>query len=370
MTSIFFLIIPIVLIILFLVHFVVYKGLVAMLTISSSTFTLSLKILLLVLGLGFVASMIISSFYNNIFTRLFYTVTASWYGFVLYFLLAVAIYTIVATTLNSVFPATALAWFGKILVVSAFATGIYGLWNAENIVVTNYDVSLPNLPTSWQGKRALWVSDVHLDQVHNAKYSERIVEVINAQNPDIVFIGGDLFDGNKVDENAVIAPFKNLKPPLGTFFITGNHEEFGDETHFTNAIEAVGIKVLDNKLVNIEGLNIIGLNDRDSTNPEVFELLLSKMDIKSAPTILLKHQPLQLDIAEKFGIAMQVSGHTHKSQIYPLSYVTKLIYKGYDYGHKPYGAMQVYTSSGVGTWGPPLRVGSKSEIVVFNFQSN
>ena len=91
---------------------------------------------------------------------------------------------------------------------------------------------------------------------------------------------------------------------------------------------------------------------------------------KNQPSILLKHQPLQLDIAEQAGISMQISGHTHKAQVFPLNISTHFIFKGYDYGLKFLHKMLVYTSSGVGTWGPPLRVGSDSEIVVFTFTAS
>ena len=151
-------------------------------------------------------------------------------------------------------------------------------------------------------------------------------------------------------------------------FITGNHEEFRNDKHFLDAIKNVGIRVLNNEMVVVDGLQIIGVDDRDSTNRVKFESVLSALNIdKNKPSILLKHQPFQLDEAANAGISIQISGHTHKAQVFPLNIFTQLIFKGYDYGLKMYDKMIVYTSSGVGTWGPPLRVGSDSEIVVFKF---
>lgn len=369
MPSIFFIFIAIACILLFFVHLAVYKGVVSIFTISSPLVLLGFKIFLIVFGVGFVFSNILASKYNNVFTRFVYITSASWYGFLFYFFLAVALYAIAAAIFgNTAQPAT-LASLGKGLLVFAAAVSLYGLWNAEELKTTKYEMKMANLPSAWQGKRAVWVSDVHLDQVHEVEYSKKIVSVIEKENPDIVFIGGDLYDGTKVDEDAVIAPFKDLKPRDGIYFITGNHEEFGDKTHFVNAVSKAGIKVLNNEMVKIDGVNIIGVDDHDSTQSSTFENTLSNLNIeKDVPTILLKHRPPELDIAEKFGIAMQISGHTHKAQMYPLSYISKLVYKGYDYGQKQYGSMQVYTSSGIGTWGPPLRVGSKSEILVFDFK--
>jgi predicted MPP superfamily phosphohydrolase len=349
MPSIFFVFIAVACVLVLFLHFAVYKGLISIFVISSHTTLLGLKIFLLVFGAGFIVANLIDSQYNNTFTRFFYIISASWYGFLLYLFLAVAIYSIVAVLLSSVIPATILAWFGKGLIALALVISVYGLWNAEQIYFTRYIVSLPGQPSAWVGKRVVWVSDIHLDQVHGVGYSKRIVSAIQKENPDIVIIGGDLYDGVKIDERAVIAPFKELKPAGGIYFIIGNHEEFGDKTNYVNAVKEAGIRVLNNEMINIEGVNIIGVDDRDSTNAKTFESILAGLNInKNVPTILLKHQPFQIDIAEKFGISMQISGHTHRAQVYPLSYITKLIFKGYDYGYKQYGNMQVFVSSRVG----------------------
>lgn len=174
--------------------------------------------------------------------------------------------------------------------------------------------------------------------------------------------------GVKVSESEVIKPFLDLHPKLGIYFITGNHEEFGDSKHFTDAIKATGIKVLNNEMVTVDGIQLIGVDDRDSIDVSKFENILFGLDIdRNKPSILLKHQPSQLAEAAKAGISLQISGHAHKAQIFPLNIFTNYIYKGYDYGLQKIDNMAVFTSSGVGTWGPPMRVGSDAEIVVFSF---
>lgn len=368
MPVVFFVFLAVASVLMFFLHLAVYKGLVSIFAISAHSTLLGLKIFLLIFGAGFIVANILTSKYNTSFTRIFYTIAASWYGFLFYLFLAVAVYGILAAFFGWAIPGASLTWLGKGFIICALAVSVYGLWNAEQISFTRYSAAIPNMPPTWQGKRVIWISDVHLDQVHNIGYSRRIVSAIQKENPDIIFIGGDLYDGVKIDERAVIAPFKELRPEDGIYFITGNHEEFGDKAHYVNAIKEAGIRVLDNEMINIDGVNIIGVDDRDSTQRETFEKILAGLNIeKGKPTILLKHQPFQLDIAEKFGISMQISGHTHKAQVYPLSYITKLIYKGYDYGYKQYGSMQVFVSSGIGTWGPPLRVGTKPEILIFDF---
>jgi predicted MPP superfamily phosphohydrolase len=121
-------------------------------------------------------------------------------------------------------------------------------------------------------------------------------------------------------------------------------------------------------MVDITGLQLIGVDDRDSTDPVKFQDIISGLRIDpSKPSILLKHQPSQLDIASKAGITLQISGHTHRAQIFPLNFFGEALFKGYDYGLHLKDNMIVYTSSGVGTWGPPMRVGSDSEVVAFIF---
>lgn len=370
MSQVFIIFLILVCALLFFVHFAVYKGLISIFAFSSGLALTSLKIFLIVFGLSFVVANILAFKYNNLFTRIFYTISTSWYGILFYLLLAVVFYAVLVLVLNNFLPSVPIL-FGKIFLVLAILTGIYGFWNAENTIIKNYEVNLPNLPKSWENKKIVWISDVHLGLVHRDNFFEKIVEKIKQENPDIIFIGGDLYDGLKIDKTAVISSFQDLKPPLGSYFVTGNHEEFDDATDFIKAVKSVGVKVLNNEAVNIDGVQIVGISDRDSKNRQVFENILTKLNLnKTAPIVLLKHQPSELDVAEKSGVNLQISGHTHRAQMWPLSYVTKIIFKGFDYGQKNYGNMQVVVSDGVGTWGPPLRVGTHSEILVLSFKSN
>ena len=259
-------------------------------------------------------------------------------------------------------------YFGIFCLVVAIVAGIYGLIHARQIIVKDISVTLPHLPASWQGKKAVWISDLHLGAVYGQNFAKNIVAKINEINPDVVFIGGDIYDGVKVDENEIVKPFLDLHPMLGTYFITGNHEEFRDSKSYLDAIGGAGIRVLNNEMVTIDGVQLIGVDDRDSIDKTKFGIILSSLNIdKNKPAILLKHQPSQLEQAEKIGISFQISGHTHRAQMFPLNIFTSLVYKGYDYGFHKFNEMDVFTSSGVGTWGPSMRVGSDAEIVVFKF---
>ena len=205
--------------------------------------------------------------------------------------------------------------------------------------------------------------------IYRKKHIEKIVNKINTLEPDIVFIGGDLFDGISLPPIVNFAnPLGDINAPLGTFFVSGNHEHYGNINEFTKKIESLGIRILNNEIHIIDDLQIIGTGYSHFGKKEAFKKTLNNLNIdKNKVSILLKHEPNDLKIAEDAGITFQISGHVHKGQQWPLNYYAKLFYGKFTYGHKEHGKMQVYVSSGVGTWGPSVRVGSKSEIVEFTF---
>jgi hypothetical protein len=134
------------------------------------------------------------------------------------------------------------------------------------------------------------------------------------------------------------------------------------------AVQRAGIRVLYNEMVDLDGLQIIGVDYRDSTREEQLKAILQKMQVDPhRPSILLKHAPLNLEVAREQGISLQLSGHTHQGQVFLFRFITSWVYRGYDYGLKWFGDLLVYTSSGAGTWGPPMRIDTKPEIVVITF---
>ena len=348
-------------------HVVVYKALVSVFQVTSETCLLCMKISLGFLGASFIAAFFISSKFNTFLTRFFYTVSVTWLGTVAFLFFASCLYFVASLFLAQNLEHLLLV--GKGLLATALMISIYGVYNANRIVIKPVSIKLKNLPESWKGRRAVFLSDVHLGQVRGVEFSERIARKIKEINPDIIFNTGDLYDGLKVDPVAVIEPFKKLNPPLGTFFVMGNHEEFEDNSVYAKAIEAAGIRVLDNEVTDVEGVQIVGVDYLATSHNDAFVKALGSITLDAdRPTILLKHVPIHLETAERAGIDLQLSGHTHRAQIFPLSLITKIIFRGYDYELKPLGNMQVLTTSGVGTWGPPLRVGSNSEIVVITFE--
>jgi predicted MPP superfamily phosphohydrolase len=216
----------------------------------------------------------------------------------------------------------------------------------------------------------IWISDVHLCSVRRSRFAKKIVEISNSLNPDLVFIGGDLFDGTHKPDPALISkPFKDLISKQGIYFIPGNHEELNSPELFFEVIRSYGIKILMDEMVVIDNVQIVGVDYLSTLKKENFKNILNNLNFdKEKITILLKHEPKDLDISEKMGISFQISGHTHQGQQWPLNYLAWIIYKGFSYGLKKYKSMFVYVSSGVGGWGPPLRVGTNHEIVEITFK--
>jgi len=298
-----------------------------------------------------------------------YRMASVWLGFLFYLFFSSVLLGVMAFTANGVSLDIPTQSIGKILFILSFLVSAYGFTHAQKIRTTSITVTLPNLPESWKNKKAVFVSDIHLGQVRGKNFMRRIVNRINTINPDIVFIGGDLFDGVKVHESDVISPLAGLTAQHGTYFITGNHEYVsGAVAKYIDPIKALGITVLHDEVAEVEGVQIVGVDYRDTADHAEYRDVLTSLNIqKDMPSILLKHTPFHIDIAQEHGIHFQISGHTHRAQVFPANLLTSFVFKGYDYGHKKFKNMDVYTSSGVGTWGPPVRVGSPSEIVLIHF---
>jgi uncharacterized protein len=230
-------------------------------------------------------------------------------------------------------------------------------------------VRLANLPAAWRGRKAALISDVHLGHVRNGSFLRRMVAKILKENPDAIFIAGDLYDGTAIDAARAAEPLRKLAAPHGVYFVAGNHEQFGDDSKYLHAIAASGVRVLSNEKVEVDGLQIVGVPFRNATQDGQFAAVLRGIGVdRGRASILLTHAPDHPEIAEAAGVSLQLSGHTHLGQFVPWSWMARRIYRQFVYGLSRIGKMQVFTSSGAGTWGPPLRLGSNPEIVMLQFE--
>ena len=354
--------------ILFSGHWFLYRTLVRFFGVISPAKLMTLKVGLGLLSVSLVLTSFLAFRYSSLSVRCLYTAAASWLG-ILYLIVLASILCWVFYGLARLFhlPLDKRILI-EILIGIALMVSLYGFINSGAIRMTRISLQLPHLPSQWKGKTAVWVSDTHLGQVRNYGFAQHIATLVQRLHPDVVFIGGDLYDGQAVDLEKVIEPFSKISAPYGIYFITGNHEEFYDNTPYLKAVRRAGIRVLYNEMINLDGLQIIGVDHMDSTREEPFRAILQKMGIDPhKPSILLKHAPLNLEVAREQGISVQLSGHTHQGQVFLFRFITSQVYQGYDYGLKWFGDLLVYTSSGAGTWGPPMRIDTRPEIVAMKF---
>ncbi len=253
---------------------------------------------------------------------------------------------------------------GRWLILLALFISAYGVWKSYQTKIARYQIKIKNLPQAWSGKKIVMFADVHLGNIRGINFINTTVDLVKNEKPDLVLIPGDYFDGPPADLEALAVPLAKIKAKHGVFFCDGNHEEFKHNVPFVHALKKAGVVVLNNDFVEINGLQIIGVDYRSTRGVRHLRKVLKAIDFdRDKPSILMKHVPSGFKAANEAHVNLMVSGHTHMGQVFPFNLLTKILFRGYEYGLTPYKNMQVLTTVGVGTWGPPQRVGTHSEIV-------
>jgi predicted MPP superfamily phosphohydrolase len=355
--------------ILFIGHLFVYETWRYFLLPSAGSTRAITAFTVLVLSVTFVSASLLAARYYNALVRSFYTLASIWLGLLNFLVMAAVLcWLIYAIVVVSKLQVSALV-LGSAIFGGAVLISLYGFINASWIRVTRIQIRLPNLPQSWHGRTAALVSDTHLGHVRGYAFVSRIVATLRQLRPDVVFIAGDLFDGTKIEPKHVAVAWRNIDPPLGKFFITGNHEEFSHPSQYIEALQQSGVRALLDEKVIVNGLQLIGVTYHTLATPQRLHSALQRAALQpNSASVLLAHAPHNLAVAEQMGISLQLSGHTHCGQTFPFTWITKRIFRQYTYGLHRHGNLNVYTSSGAGTWGPPMRVGSKPEIVLIRFE--
>ena len=356
--------------ILFLGHYFFYFSVVYFFRIDQPGRRLALAALLFLLPLSFIASSILSHWTDNILSRVFYFCTALWLGVGLTLITALA-FAWIAWGTTRIFTHTPRPfWFGLAAVGVACLYSSYGVWNAYHPRVKNLTVRIKNLPPAWRGRKVVQISDIHLGQASRARFLANILDKVNAENPAAVFITGDLFDGVDGNLEQLVAPLNDLRAPLGIYFVTGNHETYLGVERATAVLRTTPVRILADEMVAIEGLQVIGLSYPERGQALDFAAKLARLSgfDPALPSILLYHSPTHIAEAKAAGINLQLSGHVHRGQIFPLQFITRLIYGRYYYGLQVEGDYASYATSGAGTWGPPMRTGNHPEIVVIRLE--
>jgi len=256
-------------------------------------------------------------------------------------------------------------------VVAAGTTG-YGVTQAlGRPVLKRRQITLAKLPRAMDGYRVALVSDIHLGPLAGRKHTERIVEIINGLDADIVTVVGDLVDGSVAQLGDDAAPLSGLRSKNGAYFVTGNHEYYSGYGEWIEEVAELGMKPLRNARVELPGgLDLAGVNDVTGSSygdgPDYGKALGDRDPAK--PVILLAHQPIQISEAAKHGVDLQLSGHTHGGQMAPFNLLVKLqqpVVTGYDV----IDGTQIYVTNGAGFWGPPVRVGAPPDITLVELRA-
>ena len=354
--------------ILLLAHWFIYETWITFWGALTPAPTLVLQAALLLLGLSFTTAALLGFYFTNPVVTTLYRIAAVWLGVLNFLFLAALLcwpccFLLSLLGLSAFRPLLAAALLALALIVS-----LYGLLNARHIRIHRHTIQLPGLPDAWRGRTALLLSDLHLGNINGIAFSRRVVALAASLKPQIIFLPGDLFDGSLIDPHALTAAFRDLNPPLGIYFSAGNHDEFGHTDLHADAMRLAGIRVLDNEKVVVDGLLIAGVPCGASSFPVRLGATLETLrPLPGQAAVLLNHIPNRLPIIEQAGFSLLLSGHTHGGQIFPFTWLTRRAFGKFTYGLQRFGALQVFTSSGVGSWGPPMRVGSQAEMVLLTF---
>jgi uncharacterized protein len=285
---------------------------------------------------------------------------------------------VIATTPSvprRLFLARTLAVTAGAVALGTAGTGAYLANSAP--VVRRVPITLPRLDPALDGLRIVTFSDAHLSATYGGRRFERLVEIVNAQRPDVVAIVGDLVDGSVDELREDVAPLADLVSEQGVFFVTGNHEYFVDTRAWLRHLPTLGVDVLHNERVAIRrgtaSVDLAGIDDRTAAGSGVpgqgadLDAALDGRD-DATPVVLLAHQPVMVEQARAAGVDLQLSGHTHGGQLWPFDYVIRLDQPSVE-GYSRHGDTQLYVTSGAGYWGPPMRVGARPEVTVVELRA-
>jgi uncharacterized protein len=342
-------------------------------------------ILFSIIAAGYILSMLLPSFVPSIITKTLNITGSYWLAIMFYLIMIIPIIDLIRLlnrnhafiprnlTDNASFPLIVTA----VVITLLMGVMVYGTWSGRSTVVTNYNVAINKHADSLQSLKIIMVSDIHLSGVVDNHRLTYMVNRINSLRPDIVLIPGDIIDSRlepfireKMGDN-----FKRLKSKYGVYACLGNHDGMGSGVDdVVKCFDSAGIKVLRDRALLIDNsFYVIGRDDislQSSTKVIRKDLSALTKDLdKSKPILLMDHQPRNLSDTEKHGIDLQVSGHTHRGQLFPANLITSRIFE-LDYGYLKKGSSNIIVSSGYGTWGPPIRIGSRSEIVEIDLKFN
>jgi hypothetical protein len=345
---------------------------------DSPDFHLPYSILFLVLSLAFLAGRFLERVTLSWVSRAMVWIGSYWLAAMVYLYIALLSIDLLRL-INGILPFIPRVVYqnpdlsgvilGSIIVAIVLALLIFGHWNARTIQIRTLDITIPKNGRPLREFNVVVVSDIHLGTIIGKGRLSAIVDKINALNPDIVLLPGDVVDedlGPVIRQN-LGETLRSIRSKYGVIAITGNHEYIGGVEDAYKYLTEHGITVLRDSYTRVgDSLYVVGREDlsRKSFAGETrmpLQQLMADVD-RSWPIILMDHQPFRLNEAAENGVDLQLSGHTHHGQLWPFHFITRKMYE-VSWGYRKKGETHYYVSCGVGTWGPPVRIGNEPEIV-------
>lgn len=307
-------------------------------------------------------SMSLHSQFPNIFTRYFYIFCITWLWIIFLWLFISIIFDFSINLISIPLQIKSFIWSFLIVSISTFA--IYNQsWLPE---IKNISIKAPKLS---ENMKIWYLSDVHIDWVHSINYLNKIIDILNKQKLDLVLINWDLVDWASFEKHS----FKTLDRLNVPVYITlGNHESYIWNDFAKSLFTETKARVLENEVVNYKWLEILGIQDmfwiKNKQNEILLDKILSNMKWDSEKTsIMVLHEPIWSEIADKYWVNIQLAWHTHNWQIWPFNYVVKLVFPRV-LGLYKIGNLSLYVGPGTWTWWPPMRLGSRNEITIITLE--
>jgi predicted MPP superfamily phosphohydrolase len=345
------------------------------------------KVIMLFLVLAYPVGRFLEKIWYSPFSSFIHWAGAFWFAGMLYFTLTIItldiirliislinFYSIPSNT-NYPFIKLVVTYTSTILIVLLIIIGHINAWTPKTVQKT---IHIPKNGGEFDSLKIAIASDIHLGTIIGPRKTGKLIKTINALNADLVLLAGDVVDEDvkPVIKQNLGKNLQLLNAPLGNYAITGNHEYIGGIDDAVNYLEEHGLKIIrDSSILINNSVYIIGREDKDKytftrqKRKTIHELTQSIN--KEKPIILLDHQPFNLDSAVKTGIDLQLSGHTHHGQLWPFNYITNKVFE-LSRGYKQKENTHILVSSGFGTWGPPVRIGNRPEIIelTLTFKNN
>ncbi|HBG27559.1 MAG: hypothetical protein A2Y10_15495 [Planctomycetes bacterium GWF2_41_51] len=339
----------IILILSFVLNFYVLCRLAGMLAVKRGIIFFAVAVLL---SISLIVASMLRHWFDNTITKIIFSIVTYWYGILWLLFSTLIVYEIIKLFIKIKPYNAGIA----ILLIVAVLT-VYSMINTQLIKIKK--VSIPGSANIDIAQ----ISDIHIGSV-SGWFFKRVISKINDANPDFVLITGDLVDNANGHTRKALEVLKTLNAPV--LFVTGNHEGYAGVEKVTEALKSLDVTVLRNQSADFNDVQFIGIDDGVHAN-ELKSIIDGLRDTSKFCILMYHRPPNDLNLLSRTGVNLTLCGHTHKGQIFPFNFVVKNFFKNI-YGLYEFPGGNLYVTSGTGTWGPRMRLGSRSEIVLIQIR--